>query len=386
MYIVNGKERKAAESSLAQLQTAIRESTPATPGGAFKITSLPATPAAAAIVWQGKSVPGRVCKSRIEMTGLSTPVSLEHTLETHTTDLAGELAAAEAARASLDLGVQLQLVKPSFPEADRLETALAPCFPPGRLLVRMHLTMVGQGLPVRTSLRHEVTALRVGKCLDVCGCAAAMKGYNQLEAPRAALLSQAGLPAEPNSAGLLKQVDELKRLIETEQWEQARSLESQISMSIYRRAEAAKPPPARKFEVEEAAGLALQLGDLEKTHRHARQMAASSRDDVGHTLLGLLAWRSGDKQLALSQLVEAGKRADTMLVSLQGARMELTEKLAEDGEYQRVAEYIEACRRGSKVRPDATRMYERALEALRAKTKPYFTHSFRRYELPAPAR
>lgn len=228
----------------------------------------------------------------------------------------------------------------------------------------------------------------------------AYTAYNNVQ-PSQAALAEAGIPAEPKPEDLLKQVDELKRLIEAGKWEQARSLETQISLAIYRRAEAAKPPPARRLaelearmasgqhdtsQVEEAAEIALKLGDLAKAARFARLMTEdTSRDDVphnGHTLLGLLAWRAGDKQQALAQLAAAGKSAGSIFVSALGARMELAEKLAEDGEYEPVAEYIEACLRGANVRPETVRMYQRAIEALRAKTKPYFADSYRRYQLP----
>ncbi|MCC6537004.1 MAG: hypothetical protein IT162_05610 [Bryobacterales bacterium] len=414
VYIFNSKDRSIAEGSLAAVQEAIRKSTPALPAGAVKITALAAMPGAAEIVWQGKAVRGQACRSRIEMTGLATPVSLEHTLETYATEMTGELLEAETARASLDLGAQLQLVKPSFPDAARLTTALAPCLPQGRLLVRLHLTMVGQGLPMRTSLRHEVTRLRTGTRVDPTffapppdttgwarvDLATAMKGYNEVKAPQAELLSQAGLPAEPKATGLLKDVDELKRLIEGGEWERAQSLQNQISMSLYLRAEGAKLPPVRRLveldariaggqfnaaQLEEAAMIALKLGDLERTARFARLLTEDrSRADFphkGHTMLGLLAWRRGEKQQALRHLGAAAQTAGHIAF----ARMELAEKLADDGEHERVAEYLEACRRGSQ-QPQTLRMYDRAIEALRAKVRPYLTHSYQRYELPGDAR
>lgn len=434
VVIGNGKEQSYAEGTPGEFLELVRKSTPQLKGAQSNVkvsaSVLPEPPPP--VVWQGQTVAGQTCRVT---TGVDVPgtqgrsLSFEHRIDVYSIAIPAELAAAHEARASIGLADSDQpmagMSMPGFAETSA-------CFPKDRMPVKVELSMKGTdtALPVDVAVTYEVTRLATGplapslfsmpdgwKTMDG-GLPRAWAAYTAIPALVAAVSTirtpiQTAEPGGLSKKDLLKLADAVKRLIEAEDWEAALRDARALGSAMLSRAEAAKPPLSKQLadleakiarmgprdagsaEIRNAAELSLKIGDIQKVATYARMLTTEpppgefgyiSSDDRhdGHTLLGLLAWQAGDREVAYAHLEAAAKNASGPLTGAFGARMELAEKLVAAREFARVASYVEACGQGAS-RPQHRTMYERALEALRANTRPYLPVRYDRYEMPPPA-
>lgn len=430
VYIGNGRERTYAVGTAREFLETIRSTMPNMASLSLEKISSEAGPAPPPIRWQGRELAGQSCKVRVELPGVDPqrPMVTVQTVQAYSTEMDSAVAAALSLRASIGLDSDGAATRLFMPNADKVSAAIRNCFPKDRLMVRMEMKVGIEGgtpIPLDLTMTVEVTKLARTKVdpllLEIPqgwirsadnSLARAWAVYAGVpataSAPAAATTAARRNRAELTKEELVKKAEELKSLIEAEKWVEAKNVQSELSLPLYTRAEAAAPPLSKQLAdveteiaglgpgqtdgsaLEQAARLALKIGDLAKVVKYSQRIVADGQTDgflggnkrhSAHTLLGLIAWREGRKQEAFEHLAASGKEASGPVVGIMGARLELAEKLAEAGEYERVAAYIEACRKGSS-RPEAKEMYDRALEALKAKQRPYFGRQYDKYELP----
>jgi Leucine-rich repeat (LRR) protein len=101
----------------------------------------------------------------------------------------------------------------------------------------------------------------------------------------------------------------------------------------------------------------FDAGEFEKAKRYATDLIATSAGSVGdgrpdgdaihhgNLILGRVACRDGDIQLAKNHLLEAGKTSGSPVLGSFGPKMTLAKQLLEKGEQEVVLDYFELCKK-----------------------------------------
>lgn len=118
--------------------------------------------------------------------------------------------------------------------------------------------------------------------------------------------------------------------------------------------EAAHTDIGRFYAINDAAKAAFEVGKIEKAQAHAQEaldLASRFRDDWnygnaihdGHMVLGRIALRNGDLEIAKRELVEAGRTPGSPQLNSFGPNMSLAKDLLERKETDAVMTYFELC-------------------------------------------
>jgi tetratricopeptide (TPR) repeat protein len=110
----------------------------------------------------------------------------------------------------------------------------------------------------------------------------------------------------------------------------------------------------RFYQLPAAAMAAFNLNrysEAEELARRTLEIADRFKDDwnygnaihLGHTVLGLLALRSGNVQLAVTELYESGSTVGSPQLGSFGPTMRLAKELLEQGRSQDVVEFLHQC-------------------------------------------
>ena len=100
----------------------------------------------------------------------------------------------------------------------------------------------------------------------------------------------------------------------------------------------------------EATRAALAAGNTDRARQYAQQIGVAAAEGDGellhlaHTLLGIVALRSGNPDEAVTQLMRSARVPVTGRMAAEGPSMELAWMLAQAGRREAVVQYLRACR------------------------------------------
>ena len=121
--------------------------------------------------------------------------------------------------------------------------------------------------------------------------------------------------------------------------------------------------------LDKAAAYANELLSAAPKHRHDENNYGNAIHD-GNMVLGLLAVRQGDTNLASRYLLDAGRTPGSPRLNIVGPDMALAKELLEKGERDSVLEYFALCRKFWEM---GTRELDDWTETVRSGGKPDFT-------------
>lgn len=206
---------------------------------------------------------------------------------------------------------------------------------------------------------------------------------------------------------LLSEIEELRKLVEAEKWEEGQKRASDIGYQFFLRVKEAKGPAPKQLEVleaklagasaspydaNEAARLAFEVFDPVKVRKYSllcldlvKQRGSTDYSDLihqAHTLVGILDWRDSNRASALAHLAASGEIQGGPVTKSFGPRMELAKLLLEGGEKNQVLQYLENCKKFWSMEGGIPKL-ERWIAAIQAGSAPDFGLQAARYKVRA---